>query len=66
MRESDAMYCAAQMASFGDPVVALKWVEQQEFLPDIVILGRFEGSSIQLIRSAGQLQLLNVCPHDDL
>lgn len=28
-----------QMAAFGDPLAALKWVEQQPFLPDIVFLG---------------------------
>lgn len=28
-----------QMAAFGDPVAALKWVERQPFLPDIVFLG---------------------------
>ena len=27
------------MASFGDPVMALRWVESQAFLPDIVLLG---------------------------
>ena len=39
-------WCCLQMVSFEDPIEALKWLEEQAFVPDIVFLGKLAVHSL--------------------
>ena len=42
---SSSVVFSMQLAAYGDPLLALQWVQQQMFLPDIVFTGETRTSS---------------------